>query len=160
MIEGSGAGAGSVHCKDKIPNFRNKYSQERNIGAGFRSQFPLSCVCERFIYYHGRSAYSAGGNMKTDPGTIKIAHRHMNVEIGAEAALFPEKEYIRGFSLQCISYKWIRIRILGGPKSKNPTDPDPQHRFREWKTKHLTYGHKVQGQNIQRKMLYQALHCI
>ncbi len=25
----------------------------------------------------------------------------MNVEIGAEAALFPEKEYIRGFSLQC-----------------------------------------------------------
>jgi hypothetical protein len=25
----------------------------------------------------------------------------MNVEIGAEAALFPEKEYIYGFSLQC-----------------------------------------------------------
>jgi hypothetical protein len=25
----------------------------------------------------------------------------MNVEIGAEAALFPEKEYIKGFSLQC-----------------------------------------------------------
>jgi hypothetical protein len=25
----------------------------------------------------------------------------MNVEIGAEATLFPEKEYINGFSLQC-----------------------------------------------------------
>jgi hypothetical protein len=28
-----------------------------------QSQFPHSCVCERFIYSHHRSAYSAGGNM-------------------------------------------------------------------------------------------------
>jgi hypothetical protein len=25
-----------------------------------------------------------------------MAHKHMNSEIGAEAALFPEKEYING----------------------------------------------------------------
>ena len=34
--------------------------------------------------------------MWTDPRNIYIAHIHMNVEIEAEAALFPEKEYIYG----------------------------------------------------------------
>ncbi len=35
-----------------------------------RFQFPHSCGCERFIYSHNRSAYSAAGNMWTDPGNI------------------------------------------------------------------------------------------
>ncbi len=39
------------------------------------------------------------GNMWTDPGNIWIADRNMNVEIGNEAARFPEKEYIIGILL-------------------------------------------------------------
>jgi hypothetical protein len=34
--------------------------------------------------------------MWTDPGNILIAQRHMTVEIGTEAAQFPEKEHING----------------------------------------------------------------
>ncbi len=40
-----------------IPKIQNKYSQ-----------FPHSCVCERFIYSHDWSAYFSAGNMWTDPG--------------------------------------------------------------------------------------------
>ncbi len=42
-----------------IPNIRNKYSQ-KGI-ARSQSQFPHSCVYERFMYSHDRSAYSAAG---------------------------------------------------------------------------------------------------
>ncbi len=35
----------------------------------------------------------------------------MNVEIGAEAALFPEKEYINGIPLQCRLY--FRLEFSG-----------------------------------------------
>jgi hypothetical protein len=38
--------------------------------SGPQSQFPHSCVCERIIYFHVGSAFSAGGNMWTDPGNI------------------------------------------------------------------------------------------
>ncbi len=44
------------HCKETIPKIRNI---PRKGIARLQSQFPHSCACERFIYSHHWSAYSA-----------------------------------------------------------------------------------------------------
>ncbi len=56
----------NTHCKEPIPKIETNIPRK---GFGWpQSQFPHICVCERFIYSHHRSAYSAAGNMWTDPG--------------------------------------------------------------------------------------------
>jgi hypothetical protein len=47
--------------------------------------------------------------MLTAPGSISIAHRHTNVEIGAEDALFPEREYINGIFV-AVQIQYLRLR--------------------------------------------------
>ncbi len=93
MLEHSDPHTAKTKCRKFETNISNKGT------SGPQSQFPHSYVCGRIIYFHDGSAFSAGGNMWTDPGNKYIAYRLMNVEIGTEAALFPEKEYIDGIAI-------------------------------------------------------------
>jgi hypothetical protein len=57
------------------------YSQKRNCMASVK--ISTFMYCERFIYSQDRSTYFHEAEYRqTGRGNIKIAHRHMNVEIG------------------------------------------------------------------------------
>ncbi len=72
-----------------------------------QSQFPHSCVCERFIYSHDRSAYSAAGNMWTDPGNIWITY------IGLRLCNSQKRKTYMGFWLQCMAFVSLRVLSYG-----------------------------------------------
>ncbi len=63
-----------------------------------------TCVCERFLYSHDRSAYSAAGNIcGLILGNINSSQ---NVEIGTKAAQSFSENTQMGFSSQCDILKW------------------------------------------------------
>jgi hypothetical protein len=49
---------------------QNAKNLKRKGISGRQSQFPHSCICERIIYSHDGSAFSAGGNMWSLCGPI------------------------------------------------------------------------------------------
>ncbi len=73
------------HCTEPVSKIRIFPEKE------LRATVPIStfmCLWAIYIYSHDRSAYSAAGNMWTDPGNIKIAHRHMNVWKNLQCMMF------------------------------------------------------------------------
>jgi hypothetical protein len=75
-------------AKTKCRKFETNIPRKRISGP--QSQFPHSCVSERIIYVFPRWVCLFCWRKYV---------RHMNVEIEAEAALFPEKEYINGIAV-------------------------------------------------------------
>jgi hypothetical protein len=104
-----------------------------------------------------------------------MAHRHMNVEFGAEAAIFPEKEYINGIAvavylLVALHHGIKKIYIekkpqeqkLTGASQKNQRDA-PKKANPCWKetsnTKHYCTeknSQKTQDQNSFVQLVYVA----
>jgi hypothetical protein len=58
-----------LHCKEPIPQNSKQIFPEKDL-RGHSPNFRIYVTAERFIYSNDRYAYSAAGNMWTDPGNI------------------------------------------------------------------------------------------
>jgi len=109
----------TLECTGKTQYRKFKTNIPRKRIARPQSQFPHSCVCERFIYFHYRSAYSATGKYvdRSWEYTIKRSQTHEcgNWDWGRA---FPFWEYTNGiFVAVCWTLTWRSAedgRWLGG----------------------------------------------
>ncbi len=68
---------------------------EKELG-GHSPNFHIMCLWVIYILPPLVCLFCCGKYVDRSWEYIEIAHRHMNVKIGTEAAQFPEKEYING----------------------------------------------------------------
>ncbi len=86
-------------AKTKYRNFETNIP--RKGISGFQSQFPHSCVCERFIYSHDRSAYSAGGRPIHGIYNLVTHKNHKILSDKLWQSLFPNWALQSAFSQLC-----------------------------------------------------------
>jgi hypothetical protein len=106
-----------MHCKDKMPKIWNKYSQKRNIGASV----PIStfmCLWANYIFPRWVCLFCWRKYVDWSWEHVNRSKRH-ECGIGAEAGLFPEKEYINGIAFS-VWFPWG----LNTPQSP-PPPPQP-----------------------------------
>ncbi len=87
----------AMHCKGKKPKIWNKYSQKRNIGASV----PIStfmCLWANYIFPLWACLFCWRKYVDRSWEYINRSQTH-ECKIGAEAAQFPEKEYINGIAV-------------------------------------------------------------
>ncbi len=94
------------HCKEPLLKIRNKCSQKSNCTATVLIS-TIMYLWAIYIFLRLICLFSYIKYVDQSWGDIKIAHRHINVEIGTEAAQFPEKEYINEISVAVpVRMKW------------------------------------------------------
>ncbi len=103
----------ACHCCTEKTQYRKFETNITRKGiARSQSQFPHSCVGERFIYSHDRSDYSAAG--KYVGRSWEYINRPQTHECGIEAAQFLFWEYINWISLQCVYAKCFKKEFRAG----------------------------------------------
>jgi hypothetical protein len=97
-----------------MPKIRNKYFQKRNCATP--DPISTSCVCERFIYSHNRSAYSqysaAGKYVDRSWDNINRSQTHIMWKLVLDAAQFLFWEYINGIFIAVYSVHLVNL-VLG-----------------------------------------------
>ncbi len=76
-----------AHCKDNTENSKQIFPEEELC-----NQFSHSCVCERFIYLHDRSAYSAAGKY-VDRSWEYIIINHLQTQWMRKLGLTPHNSF-------------------------------------------------------------------